>query len=333
MSQKPTQLQPANLGLARLGAAIVLVAFTFGRANASGISPGQVDTFENGTSAGWTSGGDTFDSPLPTGGPAGASDHFISANSGTYGGKSRWVIFNTQQWTGDYLSAGVTAIGMDLLNQDPTTPFSVRLALLPGLPGGSGTPGFVSNTPVVLPPDGQWHHEVFTLSESAMTLVNPSDPPQLFSDVLSAVSELRLFVNAGATPTSVIGDDNTNAKIGLDNITAISAPKPVAGDFDLNGVRNAADVPAMLTALTDLNHFKTTNQLDDNGLLAIGDVNSDGKVNNADLQSLLNVLHAGGGSIAAVPEPATLSLAVGGFAALAWIVAKNRSRSPSNRLT
>ena len=330
MRQKPTRIRVAN-NLARLVAALLLGPVTFGVADASGISPGQTDTFENGTSAGWTSGGDTFDSPLPTGGPAGATDHFISANSGTYGGKSRRVIFNTQQWTGDYLSAGVTAIGMDSLNQDPTTPFSVRLALLPGLPGGSGTPGFVSNTPVVLPPDGQWHHAVFTLSESAMTLVFPSDPPQLFSDVLSDVSELRLFVNAGATPTSVIGDDNTNAKIGLDNITAISAPKPVAGDFDLNGVRNAADVAAMLTALTDLNHFKTANQLDDSGLLAIGDVNGDGKVNNADLQSLLTVLHSGGGSIAAVPEPATSSLLICGCVFLARSVAKNRLNAVRSR--
>ncbi len=121
-----------------------------------------------------------------------------------------------------------------------------------------------------------------------------SPEPPTFSDVLSEVSELRLFVNAGATPTSVIGDDGTNAKIGLDNIQAIAAP--VAGDFDLNGERIVLDIPAMLTALTDLNLYKSAHQLDAAGLLAVGDVNADGKVNNADMQALLNALHPGGGS-------------------------------------
>jgi hypothetical protein len=158
------------------------------------ISPGQIDTFEGGTSQSWTSGGDTFDSPLPSGGPGGAGDHFISVNSGTYGGKPRWVIFNRFQWAGDYLAAGVTSISMDLLDQDPTTPFSLRLALLPGFPTQSTTSGFVSNTPFVIPADGHWHHAVFTLSQSAMTLVFPSDPPPTITDVLSGVSELRLFV-------------------------------------------------------------------------------------------------------------------------------------------
>ncbi len=140
--------------------------------------------------------------------------------------------------------------------------------------------------------------------------------------MLSEVSELRLFVNAGATPTSVIGDDGTNAKIGLDNIQAIAAP--VAGDFDLNGVRNALDIPAMLTALTDLNLYKSAHQLDAAGLLAVGDVNADGKVNNADMQGLLNALHPGGGSISAVPEPATLSLAGIAVAVGGWCFLRGR---------
>ncbi len=315
-------IRSPEMGNLALRLCVAMALLLGGSRVARAISPGQIDTFEGGTSQAWTSSGDTFDSPLPTGGPAGASDHFISVNSGTYGGKSRWVIFNHQQWTGDYLSAGVTSIAMDLLNQDPTTPFSLRLALLPAFPSGSSTPGFVSNTPFVIPADGLWHHAVFTLSPSAMTYVPSSPTPPTFSDVLSEVSELRLFVNAGATPTSVIGDDGTNAKIGLDNIQAIAAP--VAGDFDLNGVRNALDIPAMLTALTDLNLYKSAHQLDAAGLLAVGDVNADGKVNNADMQALLNALHPGGGSISAVPEPATLSLAGIAVAVGGWCFLRGR---------
>jgi predicted NAD-dependent protein-ADP-ribosyltransferase YbiA (DUF1768 family) len=48
-------------------------------------------------------------------------------------------------------------------------------------------------------------------------------------------------------------------------------------------------------------------------LLSIADINGDHQVNNADVQSMLNLLRAGGGA-AAVPEPTTLSLLAIGLA-------------------
>ena len=89
------------------------------------------------------------------------------------------------------------------------------------------------------------------------------------------------------------------------------------GDFDQNGKTELADVPAMLTALTDLNAYKAAhNNLTDAQLLAIGDVDADGKVTNADLQKLLGVVGAGtgSGSFSAVPEPMSAVLAVIGLA-------------------
>jgi hypothetical protein len=44
------------------------------------------------------------------------------------------------------------------------------------------------------------------------------------------------------------------------------------------------------------------------GLRSIGDINSDGKITNADLQALLTQLESGDGSVNAVPEAATLAL-------------------------
>ena len=197
--------------------------------------------------------------------------------------KSRWVIFNHQQWTGDYLSAGVTSIAMDLLEPGSDHAFQFAIGPAAGFSQRIEHPWFCEQHAVCN--SGRWPvaPRRFYLVPSAMTYVPSSPEPSTFADVLSEVSELRLFVNAGATPTSVIGDDGTNAKIGLDNIQAIAAP--VAGDFDLNGVRNALDIPAMLAALTDLNLYKSAHQLDAAGLLAVGDVNADGKVNNADMQA------------------------------------------------
>ena len=98
---------------------------------------------------------------------------------------------------------------------------------------------------------------------------------------------------------------------------------PLAGDFNRDGVVNAADIQAMMSALTDLNDYKAARGLSDADLLAIGDINGDGKFTNADVETLIalvaNSSGTGGSSLTAVPEPATLSLAVlGGAGLLVW---------------
>ena len=76
----------------------------------------------------------------------------------------------------------------------------------------------------------------------------------------------------------------------------------LAGDFTLDGHVNGADVSAMIVALADLNAFKTNHSLSAADLLAVGDVNHNGSVTNADLQSLLSLLASGGGSGASSSE-------------------------------
>ena len=87
------------------------------------------------------------------------------------------------------------------------------------------------------------------------------------------------------------------------------------GDFNRDGHVNSADIPAMLAALADLNAYKSAHALSDADLLTIGDVDGDGKVTNADVQSLLTLLKYGGGSTTPVPEPASLTLGLIGLCA------------------
>ena len=92
----------------------------------------------------------------------------------------------------------------------------------------------------------------------------------------------------------------------------------VPGDFNRDGHVNNADIQAMMAALADLSDYESSQQLSDSQLMFIGDLNGDTHVNNADLQSLISrvansTLPGGGGfadngTLAAVPEPAALSL-------------------------
>jgi hypothetical protein len=89
----------------------------------------------------------------------------------------------------------------------------------------------------------------------------------------------------------------------------------------------AADITVMLNFLTAENAYKSSLNLTDNQLLLIGDLNRDGQVTNADLQSLLTLLKSGGGSISTVPEPTSVSMFVLGGIVLALFGHRAKSSS------
>jgi len=85
---------------------------------------------------------------------------------------------------------------------------------------------------------------------------------------------------------------------------ALAAPYFIPGDLDLTGQRSIADVRNLAGALSDLSRYQTSGDLSNEELMQAGDVNGDNRIDNADLQSLINRLaNGGGGSIMAVPEP------------------------------
>jgi Dockerin type I domain len=136
----------------------------------------------------------------------------------------------------------------------------------------------------------------------------------------STLEFLRL-VTAGVQPTTVTYAGEYGYQMVDYALAGSSSYVPVSlrpGDFNRDGVVTMTDIPAMEAALRDLNAFQLSNNLSAADLGAFGDINGDGKVTNVDLQSLLDLVKAGGGSTATVPEPSTLVLAVVAFCMLWW---------------
>jgi hypothetical protein len=169
------------------------------------VTLGQADDFQDGTTQGWRTGGANPNPPywVADGGPDGDGDSFlVIEGNGQDGAGGNLVAFNTDQWSGDYLAAGVREIRADLRNLG-RAPLEVRL-LVEG-PGG----GFQSLKAVTVSESRRWRTFAFRLDEFA--LMGASD----LEATLSSVTKLRILhaqKPAGAEPVE--------GALGVDNVTA-----------------------------------------------------------------------------------------------------------------
>jgi hypothetical protein len=173
--------------------------------NAAAVSLPQRDDFQDGTTQGWTSGG--FNPNPPTwvadGGPEGAGDGFLLVEGNglpTAGGNL--VAFNTAQWAGDYVAAGVTAIRANLRNLGPN---DLVIRLLFESPGG----GLVTAAAASLPAGGEWTSAVWPL--------DLADPDAALA--LSDVTKLRILHAPTPDPDDI---DPVDGLLGVDDVTALS---------------------------------------------------------------------------------------------------------------
>jgi hypothetical protein len=195
-------------------ALILLTLLLFARP-ASAIVFGQFDTFQDGSTENWTNGG-----PAPPinningGGPGGANDRYIQVTADGSGAGGRLTIFNFSQWSGDYISAGVTTIEIDLLNQSAVN-LSIRLAFR--IDTFQIAPGYLS-PPMLLPAGSGWMH--FSMSITAANLI-PVDNPADYNTFFSGIGEMRIIHEVG---TGNLNGDPVVGQLGIDNIHAIPEP-------------------------------------------------------------------------------------------------------------
>ncbi len=110
-------------------------------------------------------------------------------------------------------------------------------------------------------------------------------------------------------------------------VVPLSSVTLILGDVNQDHSLTPTDIPAMLSALTDLNSYAAAHPvLDSASLLDVLDTNRDGKVTNADIQSLLDMF-VGTGSVASVPEPSSALMGLVAIPALFIAAGRRRFRA------
>jgi hypothetical protein len=188
---------------------------TIGRA----VTLGQVDDFQDGTRQGWGAlGGDALLSTASSGGPGGAGDRCLGLTS--YGGTGLHNVlraWNSDQWRGNYASAGVTAIEMDARNTG-TDVLALRIIVV-----ASNVGTFTQTVATSLAPDRQWHRVTFSLVPADLVWV--LGPPGTVENALRGVDAIYLQHQPGPAafyPTPVA------AQLTIDNVRAIPEPATLA---------------------------------------------------------------------------------------------------------
>jgi hypothetical protein len=176
---------------------------------AAAISLGQVDAFQSGT-LGW--GGRSSPTNVATGGPAGSGDAYLQIRATAFNLGAN----NTTQWSGNYLSAGVTGLDLHLNNFGPSQ-VALRLSLFG--PGGT----FTTTNEIVLSAGSGWQALHLGLGELDLTRTVGAGT---LAETLAAVDTLLL--RHDPDPISPSGEQNSvTATLGIDNITAV--PEPASG--------------------------------------------------------------------------------------------------------
>jgi len=206
--------------------AAIAIASAIGQP-AAAVNLGEIDDFSV-SAEGWFTGGGPMGIPLtpstvfPDGGPNGTGDAYMQlVSTGVSGPGSRLVVINDNQWTGNYIAAGITAIEMDVRNFGNT---DLTLRLLFEDPAGA-PPANVAVTTMgkPLPAGSGWTHVRFSITPGDLTAINGD-----VTAALSGTTFFRLFHNVPVAFGPVTGPDAIAATLGVDNISAVPEPAAVA---------------------------------------------------------------------------------------------------------
>jgi hypothetical protein len=208
-----------------IGAGLLVVGLAL---PAQAVTPGQIDTFEDGTTQGWITAllGSPNPAPpvnVPTGGPAGMDDNFLLLTSfGGNGPGSRLSGINLAQWAGNYLAAGVNTISMDVNNLGSTDLFLRLMFADPTV----GPPANLAFTDAILVPAGSGWTPISFFFDVANLSAGLGD----ITTALTNTTEIRLYHSPAPNfPNPVFPISAVTAQLGVDNIQAQAVPEVPPG--------------------------------------------------------------------------------------------------------
>lgn len=183
---------------------------------AAAVSLGEFDDFQDASLENWAVGSISPVPPLnvASGGPEGTNDRYLLLRSlGTGGPGGKLVAFNSAQWSGDFLTAGVTEIRMQVRNLGDTD-LALRLVI-----EGAGGQSLGTRTVASLPTGGDWTSVSFSLASADLSGGD-------YATVLGSVTTLNLL----HSPSLAIARSQAPtiaAQLGVDNIAAVPEPAAV----------------------------------------------------------------------------------------------------------
>lgn len=206
--------------MGRLRATALACALLFLTQSARAIVFGQIDTFQDGTTMGWSNGAPGNLVNIDTGGPAGTGDRYLQLSSnGNLGVGGHLTTFNLQQWLGNYIGQGVNAIEIDLRNTGTTT-LNMRLAFK--AQNLMNSPGYLS-APVLLAPGSGWQH--FSISIAPANMIAVGGPASYNTFFSTGIGDARIINEVG---TSNLNGDLIVGQVSIDNIHAVPEPASTA---------------------------------------------------------------------------------------------------------
>jgi hypothetical protein len=130
------------------------------------------------------------------------------------------------QWSGDYLAAGVEAIGLFVRNLGATD-LHVRLALGDSLAPIVGGSWYVTSASVTLPAGSGWRLAVFELGSADLESVLG---PKTWAELMADVATVRILSAENVSPLG----DAIAATLGVDRVVAL--PEPGAASLLAAGI-------------------------------------------------------------------------------------------------
>jgi len=195
---------------------ILLLTLFVTSASIAQITAGVPDDFDTPADVhNWVHGGGPGNSPNP---PSlqtvgGVDNNYLKNTSTASGGAGgKFVMLNTSQWTGDYITAGIKSVSIQVRNNGAT---ALNLRVTFGASVGGSATHWMSATPVVVPVGSGWINVLFPITQTYMAQ-SVSGGSQNYPTVMGAVAVMRIVSSTAVDHRGdeFIGDAD------FDNITA-----------------------------------------------------------------------------------------------------------------